>query len=1177
MLELQRASAGSGKTYALAKKFIWYYITIPDERGRRRLRRKAELRDSLGHILAVTFTNKATNEMQQRIVEKLNNLAHPSADPSKKPDYMEDFRKELSVLAGRDVTEEEISKTCEEAVTFLLNNYSDFHVSTIDSFFQQVLRTFAYESDLSDSYRIELDTDHLSAMAIDGLLEDINAGRDQSGASFWIDELMDRAKGDGKKWNAFVKSAGDSPYALLTASVKRLENEEFKEIRQQLDEYFASGVDLQAIYKELKEKYELPLHKSYRQLIAIAKELKQTIDTHEARINPMDIKTFKGRVKKVGDTRLYQLLKDKEKEKVTDFTPEYKKTYLDRKRKGDTGAYEILEEIDRRLGAAYNEWASILTGREFKHWQVYRENFPFMGMLQAIRDKRDEYLRENNAIELGETNSMLHDIIGEDDAPFIYERIGTRLNHFLIDEFQDTSKMQWQNMSPLLHESIARGNENLIIGDAKQSIYRFRNADSSLISSRVAEEFGFRGGEAEASSAQNTNWRSHLHIVQFNNSFFSYLAPRLNRLAGAVADTSRRDFETDYRNVVQNPKKREDWGYVRVESRKEGDIPWKDHVLQSIPEIVKDAHSRGYDLRDIAILVDKNSQGEEVIAAITEYNAQQEDGKIIEYVSEQSLKLSSSAAVALVVSVLETISRGADPEVRSGEDRARKGVADWSQVACNFKFYALNNPELSTPDCLDRFFAEGSDNKAISDMLAKMQAVTLPALVEAIIARFFRSDEEKEEVTSEEEKKEEEGIEGGLGAMAEIRRRDAVFLAAFQDLVLEYCESHPSDIASFLDWWAEKSKSASISSPEEMDAVTVMTVHKSKGLEFPIVIVPFADASFKDDSKGKTEWRWEEPVTLAAEAGPLPPYVPVATTDTVVGTEHEHVLNEYYDLRKMDALNSIYVAFTRAAHELYIFSKPGGKTPESTAMSSLFADFFNNWNMDGGVAFMESSQIGMEDENGWSYGTKPPMKYRDEENDTEPSEQELKEETERKERERLTDYTAHSTPSVLIYTQEDEAESGDPDDMGPREEGNLYHEILANVERESDIPRAVRRLVIRGDISSTEGSMMGAFLTAKVARQEVNDWFTGNWKVLNERPLLCPDLKELIRPDRVMVSPEGHAVVVDYKFGEADGDHKNYTRQVYKYVQKLKDTGRFRSVKGYLWYVRHDRLELVAD
>ncbi|MDE6296412.1 MAG: UvrD-helicase domain-containing protein, partial [Muribaculaceae bacterium] len=254
----------------------------------------------------------------------------------------------------------------------------------------------------------------------------------------------------------------------------------------------------------------------------------------------------------------------------------------------------------------------------------------------------------------------------------------TRLNHFLIDEFQDTSNMQWRNLSPLLHESVGRGNENLIIGDAKQSIYRFRNADSSLITRQVPVEFGISADTAANGSAQNTNWRSDLRVVQFNNSFFEFLSQELNRTVGKELSEERRDFEGDYRNVVQHPHHKEERGYVEVRFKPENDLKWDDYIMQSLLEIIEDVLSRGFRMQDIAILVDTNTQGEKVIETFTEYNAQLDSvSRRIEYISEQSLKLATSAAVSFVVSVLETVSRGADPEVRSGEEGDRKGVAEW--------------------------------------------------------------------------------------------------------------------------------------------------------------------------------------------------------------------------------------------------------------------------------------------------------------------------------------------------------------------------------------------------------------------------------------------------------------------------------------------------------------------
>lgn len=1154
MLELQRASAGSGKTYALAKKFIWYYITIPEEGAGRRLRTDAELSESLSHILAVTFTNKATNEMQQRIVEKLYALGYPEAN-GKKPDYMQDFLDDLQQY-DPGVSEERISAVCRRAVGIMLNNYSDFHVSTIDSFFQQVLRTFAYESDLSNSYRIEIDADVLSRMAIDGLLEDINSDRDKTGASFWVSELMNRAKAEGKKWNIFAKSSSDqSIYSLLVSSVKQLENEEFKMVRRYLDSYFNSGVDFVEVYRSLYDKYEFPVIKAYRKLLSAIKGLKDELSRSGDRLEATDRKTFRNRINKVEGTKYYQLATISGRE-LTEYPLNPAATYTKRKTKGDTAAYDLLEAADENMSAAYEEWASMVKNRNFRHWWLYRSHFPFMGLLQAIREKRDEYLRENNAIELGETNAMLHDIIGEEDAPFIYERIGTRLNHFLIDEFQDTSKMQWQNISPLLHESLGRGNDNLIIGDAKQSIYRFRNADSSLISSKVEDEFGAIVKASLPDRTNNTNWRSDLRIVQFNNSFFDFLTLELNNKVGSEASEMRRDFRKDYENVVQYPRHQEEKGYVEVHLGEPGDKEFEEKKIADVIDIINDARSRGYRLRDIAVLVRTQAEASEIIEAITAYNGLLPEGEEkIEYVGEQSLKLSSSAAVSMVVAVLETIARGAKPEVREGEEKKKRGVADWSQIACNFRFFALRHPELSTPECLDKFLEKGADNNAISEMLGKMQSVILPSLVESIIAEFLPEDKD--------------GVD--------IRKRDAVFLAAFQDMVLEYCESHPGDLASFLQYWNEKKGGASIASPEDMNAVTVMTVHKSKGLEFPIVILPYSNVFFHDKeetNKGRQEWRWRQPVLEGTEAGDLPPFIPLPVSSALTDTEHEPLLTTYYDQKKMDDLNTIYVAFTRAGHELYIFSSSKGvkgKDNLPTSLMNLLRLFFESLSApeSGDVSRAIPEAIGGDGQTLFTYGDKT-EKYMPKEDKGDYTEVEI------------SDYIVRPTPDFLSYIVKDAPDVVDADDpelsedIDPRSEGNILHEIMSEVKRREDIPRAVRRRVINGELTKEEGSQYTALLTAKTMEPAVRGWYEGKWEVLNERPLLCAERKEK-RPDRVMISPEGDAVVLDYKFGESLATGKRYARQVHDYVERLKDTGRYRSVKGYLWYVKLNKVELVAN
>ncbi len=265
LLELHRASAGSGKTYTLARKFLWYFLTIREEDKPRRLRTPAEIADSLSHILAVTFTNKATNEMQQRIVEKLDALASPP--PGKSPDYMDDFCRELNVTPAK------LSALCRRALARLLENYSEFQVSTIDSFFQLVLRTFAYETDLNDSYTIELDSEYISKMGIDSVLEDIEEGKASEEVKFWIDLLMERVRESGGKWNIFQKRGGGSPYSGLASAIGKLENEDFKQIRDDLEEYLEHTPDLPELYLALEKRYGSIPNEPYAQMCRKANEL----------------------------------------------------------------------------------------------------------------------------------------------------------------------------------------------------------------------------------------------------------------------------------------------------------------------------------------------------------------------------------------------------------------------------------------------------------------------------------------------------------------------------------------------------------------------------------------------------------------------------------------------------------------------------------------------------------------------------------------------------------------------------------------------------------------------------------------------------------------------------------------------------------------------------------------
>ena len=1071
--------------------------------------------------------------MKQRIVEKLADLS-VAADPGKvtpellkKTAYLDEFAKNLNVPP------EKIGTAAQEALSVLLNDYSDFRVSTIDSFFQSVLRTFAYESNLNDSYQVEIDSDFLIAAAIDSTLNDINTpGMADTPASRWIKILTAEAAQAGGGWNVFQKStATRSIYSTLRRSLRMMESEEFKEIRAALDDFFISTSEtasLETVYLSLKDRMERPLRESLENTQNLAHKLEKALKNAGIDASADCHRYLSGHLKKIRN-----LTFDLSLSSPLIFKP----LNLEGKsllKKGVKNTEEsAVTRIAREMYEAYNEWINAHTSPQWLHWQVYAPLLPYLGLLGEARLKMNEFMDSNNLIQLGETNSMLRQIIGDDDAPFIYERLGSVINHFLIDEFQDTSRMQWENLQPLLRESDSRGEDNLIIGDAKQSIYRFRNADPSLITSFVPSLFPDHLS-AGMSREENTNWRSDRTIVEFNNLFFSLLAPRVDSFK-----MGNLDFSDLYGNVAQFPKHRERAGYVEVrflegtptdEEKKAGkttDDLLTEKALAQLGSLISSMMARNIQQRDIAILVDTNEDGKSVISALVDYNTTLKAGeRKIDFISEESLLVSQSEAVGIVLNVLRYIASGMD---------------------MNLTFFSLRHPELSPAESVAGFLNNESPRKEIDALLADMQAETLPAIVEAVIEKYVPM---------------------------EMRRSQALFLAAFQDMVLEYTDRYTSDIASFINWWDSKGKLRSISSPEGTDAVRIMTVHKSKGLEFGCVILPLANISLEPEMKA--EWRWVKPASIFSDCG-LPPYLPVSTTKNLLDTEHAPLYTEYHDLYMMDKLNSVYVAFTRAVNELYVFTRPSKKRGH---IGMLLKEFLNPPDDGSFEILLDTSDPELllprplikvsEDEAIITIGEKKlrteavPKAEKDKENGVE---------------ERLIEeYGVDSSPAILHYV---EGETGDtstlspsPNDDDPRSEGNLLHGVMEKVEKATDLHNAILSMRMRGMISNQQAREWEPMLERALSNPEVAIWFDGSRKVVNERDIIYPRQKNR-RPDRIMFNADrSEAIIVDYKFG-AEPDNNAHKKQVKEYMELIREAIRPKKIYGYVWYVRQGKVMKV--
>lgn len=1155
MFHLQRASAGSGKTYALTKTFIKLFISRKTPHGRV-LRNPRELNDSIRHIMAVTFTNKATGEMKQRIVEKLSALADAeNAKSLESVDYLRDFMEEF----GADARS--VAEICRAALKALLLNYSDFHVSTIDSFFQSILHTFAYETDMESGFNVEIDEEYVSAMGLDSVIESFlrSKGDENDENVYWLKKLMNKS-GASNQWNIFRKSeARGSLYVDLIKKMAELEKEQYKkEIRELMDAYFEAlndaGITFREIYEAADSHFEGELETRYenRRKAALALEDGYT----ECGVTPEGYSAnTKGRIEKSKLDFKHRINQDfsftiKPDAKLGFSLSAAKKKEM----KENPEACRRLDSLMENFWQAHIRYLDYKNDHDYLTWQAYKKQLPYLPLLYLINGKKQEYLNSSDTIQISDTNTLLEKIIGEDETPFIYERMGTLLNHFLIDEFQDTSKMQWQNFLPLLKDSHSAGHDNLIIGDAKQSIYRFRNADYTLITNEVEKEFTsdiILSAEDKAPSRENinTNWRSDENVVRFNNHIFSALTNLGTDKSDGRAWLFKEDIRDIYADCIQNPAKKNGRGYVEVTiydkakgdgpvSRPEGteegtatDAAVSDTATPgyaALAPLICSLRRRGYKFRDIGILTRKKEFGDMVVEKLMQHNSEHPE-ESISFISDQSLLLSRSPAVELIVAALEAaVFAGPDSELKESAEK--------------------NGPAYPISE------------KKIFELLRNTPLLTLPSVIDGIIREFLSAD---------------------------MRDKETPYIAAFMDLALEFAATGSNDIRSFLQWWYKNANKASITSSEETDSVRILTIHKAKGLEFKCVIIPEADYRFGNGPF--PEWVW---VDNKLQGFNLPPKIPVATDASLVDTRHSEVWETYDHDFSLDSLNAVYVAFTRAVNELYVFVPAPSAKKAKTVIESKYENFYLGENLDEIFqGFPEVSRSAEAEEEMartsprylsriFTFGSK----LTEEEVEGLYASKNSSGKTGIREIE-IEPYDVTQPPSAPKFRDDylslfEPPEEGDPDydiDSGIpdlRAEGNLLHGILESVTTEKGLDSALLRFKARGLISGSQAREYGLLLRKALDSVKDYGWFSGKFVVLAERTLLLKGEKHR-RPDRIMISEGGEAIVVDYKFGHHT-DVDTYRSQVRRYMRLLRATGRFSGVKGYLWYVRAGKVEEVG-
>ena len=1082
-LTVYKASAGSGKTFTLAREYMTLVIDNPY---------------AYRTILAVTFTNKATEEMKLRILGQLYGIAHhlPESDQ-----YLNQIHEALPHLS-----ESQIRKNAEAALRLLIHNYNYFHVQTIDTFFQSVLRNLARELDLTANLRIGLNDYQVEQQAVDELIESLE---DTDKLLFWIMEYIKENIADDKGWNVIgqIKSFGEHIF-----------RDYYKENADKLSERMAED----GFFEGFKEKMKNIKKKAKEQFDEIAASFFDALEEGGYSADDLSGKTrgiwsYFNKIKngKYSDDDLLNLTFTKCMESPDNWVKKADvKNHTDLYQQVSSVLYPILQFSEQHRPTLVKMYKS--ADLTVKHLNQLR-------LLGSIDKKVRTMNQEANRFLLSDTQTLLHSLIQDSDSPFIFEKIGTQLNHVMIDEFQDTSTIQWKNFKVLLEETMSREDAgNLIVGDVKQSIYRWRSGDWRLLNN-IESEFINPKKQLDIETL-DTNYRSDRNVIDFNNAFFVEAAKQeYENLKEAMPEEAQQLLNA-YADVEQKvPANKRAQGYVEIRLLKtqededtadESTSKGKgERMMQLCLETVDKLVARGVPTNKIAILVRNN----QTIQDIAEYFMNHSD---YEMVSDEAFRLDASQAVQTLVTALHYLMHPNDDIARATLLKYALTYLDSEELVTQLTSNRQEYLEIPLLDLTERLFTE------------------------------FR-----------------------LGEVEDMKAQSA-YVCAFYDKLNAFLADNSSDIEAFLQEWDANLHGKSIHC-DGTDGIRLLTIHKSKGLEYDHVIMPYCDWQLE---KSNTIWctPQEEPYNEL-------PLVPV---DFSAGQmkqsiyepdyHHEHLQN------MVDNLNLLYVAFTRAGHNLYVFGKRATQNYRSSIIELSLdqvaeklkkaQEFISPLAEDQEVP-VEIHGLGTDSKTSdivFTYG--------------EPYIPKQKVVMEMKLNSNV--FTLHSemmeTEIIVSSKMPEFKQSNKSRDLivGDEEEeqqkyyikmGTVLHSLFSTIRTHDDIDGALKQLELDGVLydENISKEKVREMIRKRLESDKVNDWFSDRWEIFNECSIISMNKgkMEVHRPDRVM-KDENETIVVDFKFGKP---RQEYHDQVKGYMDLLSGMGH-PNVKGYLWYVYPNKI-----
>ena len=1100
-LTVYRASAGSGKTFTLAVEYISLLVKDPE---------------NYQHILAVTFTNKATQEMKMRILSQLYGIAN-SLQSSQQ--Y---FNK---VKEKTNMPDAVIRNNARAALTLLIHRYNNFRILTIDAFFQQVLRNLAHELGQTANLRVDLNNEEITEKAVDQMIESLEKGQP---VLQWISTYINNSIEDDNGWNIIgkIKTFGTNIFKDF-----------YKAHEANLKEQLSNADDFK-VYETTLRKRRNDIRKTFnskaRSILNEIKNANLDIPSNyrsglykyltDSAIAPLTNKPLKAGVLKANES-------------PQNWTSS--KCAKADKQQIQTLAAEVLSAQLSELIAYNNDnW------NEFQSIQLTLSHLSELRLLHAIADAVDNLTKDTNRFMLSNTQALLKELIADSDTPFIFERIGARLKHVMIDEFQDTSTIQWQNFQVLLANCMAQElSQNLIVGDIKQSVYRWRQGDWGILNN-IEKSFAHQKIRLET---LDYNYRSEKRIIDFNNVFWEQCVANTAKEVAQDDAEKAEIVQKAYEDVAQKTHKTTENGFVKISLYPSKSM--KEAVLEELIETIKELFNNGYGGKNqskIAILVRSKSNIQDIVNALL-----QSFGNEINIVSDEAFRLDASLSVNIIVSAMHLLTHPDDVLTRGklvklyNQEVLKKPLTDTDLLV---SINESNNIDTKNIDKKER------RKLATEQQMAKLNSQLPPEYVANrelllglpivdLVDKLFM-----------------------LFGLDQLEGQSS-YICTLYDTLNDFLKDHTADIDDFINEWENSLSSKTIQS-DEIEGIRIMTIHKSKGLEFDNVIIPFC--SWEMEKKGTL---WCETKNKPAPYNKLPLLPIDFSRDKLIGTVFEDDYKEEHFQNIVDNLNLLYVAFTRASKNLFVFGLRQGKTtldniakgtPPGNRSYAIELALRQVSEQLQGSSLSFPDDIGSEIH--FEYGTLVPETH-EKEHAVADNPFLIKPDK------HIVSIATY--PQAATFKQSNKSiEFVKGEDVDPSDRtryikiGNVLHQLFSTIYTTADIPTRLNELEQQGIIYNDEitSAQLRTRIEDAITNPQVQEWFSKRWQLYNECTILeyNKDTNEMEehRPDRVMTDGK-EFVVVDFKFGK---EREEYKKQVQQYMEILIRMGH-KKVSGYLWYV----------